>query len=291
MNVRQSLVTLILGTLLVPCLARGESAQEAFDKGQAFLAKGDFPAALEWISTAAKADATNQQFVKRYTVVRRVVDFRNKLETEKDPAKWEQLAKALRSFYLREKIYPEALSLAQKMHERLNTTASALILAETQLAADQNAEAVKTLQAIPSDKVTPASQALLAIAFMETAQPAEAKKIMDSLTLPADAMPGTKYLVARAYGKTGDSPKAIASLQAFFESVPPSQLDTFKTQVKALPEFASMASTPEFAQVLETKSKLKESECTGGSDCSSCPVGASCPSGDAAKKGAQPAAK
>jgi tetratricopeptide (TPR) repeat protein len=280
-----TVTTLVLGIfLLAPSLAQAESAQEAFDRGQALLSKGDFSGAVEALGIAARADATNEQYVKRYTVARRVVDFRKRLDTETDPKQWEAVAKALRSFYLREKIYPEALALAEKMHQKLNTTASAVTLAETQLAMDQNAEAIKTLQSIDQAQTSVASQSLLAIAYMETSKPDDAKLVMDKLAVPSDSAPGAKYIAARAYGKVGDSAKAMSTLVAFFESVPATQLDAMKAQAKSLPEFESIASTPEFAKVLQTESKVKESACSGGADCASCPVGAKCPSGGAEKK-------
>ncbi|MFT3789051.1 MAG: hypothetical protein QM770_23230 [Tepidisphaeraceae bacterium] len=255
-----------------------DPAKDAFDQGQTLVAKADFEQALKALTAAAQADPTNDAYAKRQAAVAQVVDYRALMDSTTDLKKYESMGRALRSFYLREKLNDEALKLAAAMNERLVTSGSLVLLAETQLACDKNEDAVKTLLAIPAEGRSPSAQALLAIGYVATGKLDDAKAVMAELTLPENAVPGAKYMAARAYAQTGDPAKAMAMLTACFESVPATQLDALKAQAKALPEFASIAGTPEFAAVLKTESKVKVSACTGGSDCSTCPQGTKCES-------------
>lgn len=287
MNAPRLLAALVVGTglLFSATIARAESAQEAFDKGQALMKAGSYDEAAKWLGIAAKADATNEEYVKRYTVARKVADYRARLANKDTDAKqWEAIAKALRSFYIRENNMSEALAISQQMHDKIDTTASAVALAEVQLAMDQNEDGVKTLRAIDPSEASVASQALLALALNESGKKEQAKRILETLTIPEKTSPGQIYLAARAHAALGDSAKAMEVLTKLFESVPPAELNAMKESAKKMPEFASFVSTPEFAKVLETQSKVTESSCTGGSDCSSCPVGTKCPSAGGAEK-------
>lgn len=264
--------------VLASSLVSAQSAQELFDKGQALVAKGDVAGGAEALAAAAKAAPDNQDYAKRHAVVKRVVDLQTRLATEKDARAWETIARTLRSFYIREKLNDQAEAIALQMFERLKTPTAAVNLAEAQLAAKKDAEAVKTLATIDEASATPATRALLTIALARTGKAEEAKQVAAKLTVPEDGTPGLKLAVARAYAAAGDAAQAIGTLKAMFEKTPPSQLDGIKTFAKWCDEFAAIAATPEFAKVLETKSTMKESDCSSGSSCSSCPMGSRCPS-------------
>lgn len=280
MRMNVTLASLVAATLLlVPALAHGQSAQETFAKAEALLARGDFAAALQSYAAAAQADRGNRDYLQHYAMVRRIVDLRSRLETEKDPEQWEYLARALRAFYVSEKIYPEALSLDEKTHARLGSTTSAVMLAETQLSMDRGADAVRTLSALGADKATPTSQTLLGIAMARTGKKAEARQIAAALVVPSDAGAGTVYAAARLHAAVGDTAKAYDLLKACIESVPPSRQAGFKDHAKASPEFAAVAATSEFARVLDTPSKVPESKCSGGKSCAGCPMSGKCAHG------------
>jgi tetratricopeptide (TPR) repeat protein len=277
MQMRRSTVV-VLTTMLFfgPALARAESAARSFAKGEALLAKGDFAAALQSYAAAAKADPNNQEYVQHYAMLRRVVDMRSRLETERSPDRWEYLAKALRAFYLSERIYQELLKLDQDLHARTGSAESAAQLAETQLAVGQNAEAATILAALEPNKATAMTQAIRGIALVRTGKAEEAKQIAKDLDVPADAGPRMAYAAARFYATIGESAKAIQWLQTCFEVTLPSMVDSYKSHAKGCADFASLAATPEFARVLETKSKIPESKCSSGSSCASCPMSGKC---------------
>lgn len=269
--------------LLAAGLARGETAEQTFAKGKAALAKADFSAALESFAAAARANLDNQEYLQHYLIVRRIQHLRSSLESAKTPRQQEQIAQSLRAFYIGEKLYSEALSLDKKMHEKLNTTSTATMLADTQLAMDLNADAAKVLSSIESDKATSATRALLGIALARTGKIPEAKQLAGAVTLPEEGDPGLYYLAARLHALTGDSAKAADVLKRGFEWTPPSQLEAFKAHAKGNPDLASVASSAGFAAAMSAESKISESKCSGGSSCASCPMKGKCPSSQGQK--------
>ena len=140
-----AVATLTTVLLAGPVVARADTAANSFAKGESLLAKGDFAGALQSYAAAARADRDNQDYLQHYAMLRRVVEMRGRLEAEQSPERWDYLAKALRAFYLSERIYPELLELDQDVHARLSSAESAALLAETQLALGKNAEAAQTL--------------------------------------------------------------------------------------------------------------------------------------------------
>ena len=136
---------------------------------------------------------------------------------------------------------------------------------------------LQTLSALESDKTTAMTQLLLGIALARSGKTDQAKRIAEKVTLPKDAGPSVTYTAARLHAATGDSAKAMALLKTCFEGTLPSQLDGFKSHAKTCPEFAAIASTPEFAAVMKTESKVPESKCSGGSSCAGCPMRGNCP--------------
>lgn len=262
--------------LLCPSPGHAATATEAFADGEALLTKGDFHGALTAYAAAARADRANSDYVQRYALVRRVVDLRAQLAAEKDPERWQNLARSLHAFYVGERVYSEALALDRQIFARIQDAPSAAMLAETQLAMGLSGEAVETLRSLEPGKATPATQALLGIALARDGRPEEARRIAAELSLPQDAGPGVVYAAARLHAAVGQQDKAIASLRTCFESVLPSRLDVFKAHARQCPEFAALAATAGFAEVLLTKSKLAESGCSGGSSCAGCPMRGKC---------------
>jgi len=273
---RTSLGLALAALLLCPALAQAQTAQRAFAHGRALLAQGDFRGALASYATAARADRTNQEYLGQYMLLRQAIEMRNRLGTEKDPQKWEYLARALHSFYTGQGIYPEALLLDRKIHARLDNASSAMMLAETALTMNLDAEATQTLASLAPNKSTPSTNALLGVALARQGNVERARKIADGVVLPENAGPGMTYSVARLHAAIGNSTRALQLLTRCFQSVPPSQLAGFKAHVRQSPEFAGLASDARFARVLQTKSKVPESKCSGGSQCAGCPMRGKC---------------
>ena len=274
------IVTAMAVTVLLSfgAMARADTATESFTRGEGLLTKGNLNAALAAYADAVRADRGNREYVQHYTMLRRIIQLRERLDQEKEPTRWESVARALHAFYVGEKIYPEALALGQKIHARLNNEWSAITLAETQLALDRNDEAAKILADLGPEKSSVATQALLGIALVRSGQAARAKPIAVSIVLPERADPRTVYAAARLSAAVGDSARALELLTRCLQSVPPSRQDGFKEHANASPEFAAIADTPEFAKALKTPSKVPESKCSGGKSCAGCPMRGKCPS-------------
>jgi hypothetical protein len=278
MQTNRTVIGLLTATILaIAVIAHAETAAESFAKGEKSLVKGEFGMALQSYAAAARADRSNQEYMQHYAIVRRIVDLRSRLDAETKLQQWENMARALRAFYVNERIYPELLKLDEAIHAKLSSAESAAFLAETQLAMDQNAAAVQTLSALEPSKTTAMAQLLLGIALARSGKADQAKQIAEKFSLPNDASPGVTYTAARLHAAIGDSAKSIELLKACFEATRPSQLDGFKSHAKTCPEFAAIASTPEFTGVMKTESKVPESKCSGGKSCAGCPMSGKCP--------------
>jgi tetratricopeptide (TPR) repeat protein len=274
----------LVALLALAGYARAESAQDAAARGQTLLARGDFNGALAAYASAVKADRENRDYVQRHAMIRRVIQLRKQLDAEQDAARWEYLARGLHAYYINEGIYPEALALDKKIHARLANASSAVMLAETQLALERNADAVKTLSGLGPDATTPGTQALLGLALAREGKADEARRVAASITLSDDAGPRTVYSLARLKAKTGSTKEAIHFLVRCFKATPPSVLDGYKEHAKACPDFAELAATDEFAEVLKTESDVPESKCSGGAGCAGCPMRGKCAQGQNAEK-------
>ncbi len=273
------LIGLIAGVVFVgPAILRGEPSPDAFEKGNALVAKGDFDGAMDAFYTAVKAERTNQEYAQRFMMLRQVVMLRGMLDNEKEPARWDNIAQALRSFYLSEEIYSEALPLDEQIHAKQQTATSAAQLAETQLAIDKAQAAANVLAELGPQKATTATQALHGIALARLGKMDQAKKISQRIEGVETDDPGTSYSLARMQAAVGNPKEALLLLIRAFEAIPPSQLVGLKVHAKKSPEFAAMVSTDEFSRALATESKVAESKCSGGSSCAGCPMRGGCPS-------------
>lgn len=262
--------------LLLSQPARAETAAEAFAAGQSLLASGDFQGALKRFAKAARADQNNQEYAQQHALVRQVISLREALSKETDTDRWEYAARALHSFYLGHELYEQALVLDRQMHAKLNTALSAVTLAETALALDRAAEAAEVLAKLEPAKQTDGTRALHGVALARQGKTDDARAVAKSLHLTDDANPGVLYAAARLHAASGNDRQACDLLVRCFEGVAPSRLDSFKQHAQKTVEFTSLTRTSGFTQALQTKSKVAESPCSGGSRCSTCPMRGKC---------------
>jgi tetratricopeptide (TPR) repeat protein len=254
----------------------GAGADAAFARGNALLAQGNLQGALQSYAVAARADRDNQQYRQRFMLVRQALSLQKQLGVEKDAQRWRQMAQALRSFYASQDLHTQALAVDGQIHKRLQTSGSALQLAQTQLALAKNAEAAATLGDLGRKKATPATEALRAVALARQGEIDQAIDIAMEADAPPDADPGTFYCLARMHAVIGNNDQAVALLTSCFEAVAPSRLDALKLHARGCADFGELASTSGFAEAMQTQSKVAESECSGGSSCAGCPMRAKC---------------
>jgi tetratricopeptide (TPR) repeat protein len=255
-----------------------DKGADLFRAGESRLTSGDLQGALQQFGQAVRADQSNQQYVQQYAMLRQVLMMRDSLPKEKDLAQWEHKARALHSFYLSKGLYGEAVKIDQQLHAKVNTGATALLLAETQVAMNRPAEAARVLADLAPEKHTLATRSLHGLALARQGNTEEAKKIAQSIQVADSDGPGAVYAAARLYAALGDNEQACRLLVRCFESAAPSSLEGFKRHAQASPEFAGLAGDTKFTAALQTASKVPESACSGGSSCATCPMRGKCAS-------------
>jgi tetratricopeptide (TPR) repeat protein len=281
-------VCVVVGCLTtVPGRAQADSSEAAAKlcaEGRACLAKADLEGAKKAFKAAAKADRENEEYRQLHAVVRRVIRMRKALAGEKDPEKWATTARALRGFYYGHEIYTEALALDQQTHAKQKTTGSAVMLAETQLELGMNADAASLLGGFDHEAMTTEAWLLLGVAQARRGETAAARNTMKHLPKPDEVGPGMLFDMARLHTLMGNPDEAAVALTKCFESTPPSRLDAFKAYAKEYKDLHGLVTHASFAKVLETKSKVKESKCSGGKSCGKCPSKGGCASKKAGAK-------
>ncbi|MCO6437037.1 MAG: hypothetical protein J5J06_08110 [Phycisphaerae bacterium] len=253
---------------------------EAFDRGNAALARADFDAAVEAFQAAVRAEPENQEFMQTFALVRQIRDLRESIGDEPDPLRWRQSAAALHAFYAEHGLYGESLPVDRKRYDRVPSVESAALLAETLLALDRDDEVIQLAGKIEPKNRTPHLNALLGLARFRSGNKAEAAaSLVPPELISADAGPSCFLAVARLAASLGDTKTTLAALQRALELTHPGRIEAERKRVDGTAEFASMAGTPEFRAVLATSSKVHESSCSGGSSCGSCPKRAQCSGG------------
>lgn len=255
-----------------------EDARRTYAQGDTLLAKADFNGALKAYASAARLDTANKEYRTAYMVVKRVIALRDAIDKETNAKKWEDAARALHAFYIDNKVYSEALTLDEKLHKKLNTIETATMLAGSQIAAGKDADAEKLLAGLDAAKLTPNARALQGIALAHQKKTDAAKEIAAKIELPKDADADLCLNLARLHSLLGDTKKAGEMLTRSFEQTRPSRLDVAKAAAKDNTDLAALAKAPEFKTAMATESKVKESSCSGGSDCGSCSSKSSCSS-------------
>ncbi len=279
MNTRGLLGSLLTAVLAVSCtVALAEPAPAGandFAAGNELLSKGLFDQALDSFKKAAEADAENAEYRQRFAVVRQVVMIRARLAEETDNEKWLSMARGLRNFYHSNDLYSQALELDKAAHAKMNNEQSTMMLAQTHLAMGHSVEAVALIEGL-GEKATLESTIILGIALARQGEVDKAKSVAAKCKLDEKSSASAAYDLACLYSLVGDKAEALAKLTKSFEMTLPSRLASFKDYAKTDKDLAGIASSPEFAEALKTKSKMKESSCSGGTSCGKCPNRTKC---------------
>lgn len=261
----------------VPALAEpAEDAARTFADGKALLAEVKFDEALQAFRTAAKADASNQEYQQTFGMLRQVIRMREGIEKEQDLDQWMSMSRALRTFYHDHRVYSESLPLDRKIHEQHLAPDSAVMLAETLLALGKNAEAIEVLGGLSKEEATPRTSVLLGLALAHQGRIDEARALAGKANVENDADPRVFYELACLRALTGDLQGSLEALTRSFELTPPGRLDVLKAEAKDCTDFSALASSADFTIILKTQSSIEESGCSKGSACGNCPKRATC---------------
>ncbi|MHC4816667.1 MAG: tetratricopeptide repeat protein [Planctomycetota bacterium] len=269
---RLSAMAVILVLLAAPALAdEGPVPTGAAHaaRGEKLVAKGDIEGALKAYLEARKAAPKNEAYARRAMILKRVTRLRRLMATDESPERWGTVAVTLHAFYLDEGLAKEALEIDRKAHARVNTSGSAIRLAETLLALDRSEEAARLLAARRG--ATFHERALQGIALARLGRRKEATAVGAAISLPKeDVSPAQLRDVARLKVRLGTNDEAFALLRRSLEQTPEAGLETARKRIRACADFAGISSLPAFRKVLETASKVHDT-CSGGDSCGSCP--------------------
>jgi thioredoxin-like negative regulator of GroEL len=258
-------------------------ADEALTPIQQQLRAGDFDGALKLYDDALRVAPKNQELRQRQAILRQVITLRGQLEGEQDAARWEQAAGALRAFYWDEGLLQESLALDTRWYQRDPSAETASRLAETQLELGLNAEARATLAERATEQAPTELRLLHGIAAARQDGAEAARPLLGALSISKDAPPELRFLLARLQALGGKPEAARASLAQALATTAPSQQDRLRDRAKTCSDFAALAGSEAFAQVLETKSRIAESSCSTGKSCGGCPRATACSGASAAK--------
>ena len=247
------------------------TAAEFHASGTTLLQKGDLEGALNAFSRAAGAEPDNKVYSDQVRVLRRVMALRKYVAENDVSAKWKKMVLSLHVYYLRNKVYVEALSLGKMAHSRLQNAESASILGETLLELDKNAEAVSMLQALDKKERTTQTQVCLGIALARQGKQDAAQAIASNWPAPADADVGLLIDHARFSALIGKQTAALQTLTVCLEKSSIKQQGLIRNFVKECKDFKPLIAHADFATVMQTKSKVETSSCSEGSDCGTCP--------------------
>lgn len=276
-RVTTSLVICSLTLLLIASPATAENdAGSLFDQAKASLEKADFDGAAALMEKAAAADPDNQEYAQELRLLQRVMKIRSRLDMQAAPEKWEKTARSLRSYYYTNKIYSEALVIDQACYEKLKDADTASRVGKTMLTMEKNEDAAAFLDALPAELKSDRSEVLRGIACARLGKTDDAGKIAAAMTDMKEPSPVQCYERACLSSLVSQQAAAAKMLVQAFESTPQSRLDEFKQYVKDSTDLAAFYKTPMVAKVMETKSKVVESKCSGGSSCGSCPSRGGC---------------
>jgi hypothetical protein len=292
MTLRHIFIITVIGSMLTAFAFAGPqdntTGSELFAQGQALLKKGDFDGALKAFIGAAKANPENQEYGMQAMMVRRVQNLRNFVNHSEVTPQWEKAVISLHAFYLTNGIYEEAVALNRTAHKKMNNALSASLLAEALLAAGKHDKALTLLEGLDAEKMDDQNRIYLGIALARSGRLEEAKKQREQVPVGVNTHMGQMFDLARLDTLIGNPDGACTLLTACFERTLPSQLADVKSFANRCPDFAPLKGTPAFAAAMETKSKMTESSCSGGSSCGSCPHSSSCgsqPKAEPEKKG------
>lgn len=258
--------------LLAPLAIADEPVRGSaeFAQGQTLLRAHDYKGALAAFAAAEKADRANETYRQEHALLRRVVPLRERLAKQHNAEKWSAMAAGLRSYYADHELLDEVLALDEEAHRRFGTTETLTRLANTQIRLGQDAAAVTTLGALPENERTASTEAQLGLALAHLQRTDEARTIAGGIA-DAEAGPGLLFDLACLNALVGENAKALALLTRCFESTQPSRLEAFKSYARGDKDLAALTALPEFSQVMATASKIKESDCSGGTSCAKCP--------------------
>ncbi len=280
---RSGLCVCIVAVGLAAVASGADSAGKAYEEGLVALRAGQLQDALVAFTKAAKAEPENQEYREQALLVRRVIRTHELLADIEDTTKRVLFSRGLHAFYHENEAYRQALKVDRALHERLDNAESAELLARTQLALNQSAQAAEVIAGVaPADR-TPALHALHALALARQGNHDAACNELSQVNVPDGPASELQFDLACTHALLGNTDAALSHLRNALEQTPPSQIERCRTQARTCADLRTARGQKAFNATLKTESKIKESDCSGGTSCGNCPSRSSC--GSKADKG------
>ena len=237
----------------------------------------DYEAACKLYFEKLKANKNDAKAKSYYNILKRVVRYEKMYTKSTNNKQKQKLAAALRNFYYSANNLSGAEKLDKESYSNFKTEANAYRLAATQLNLKQYSESIKTLDSIAPKKMTQNFDILKAYNYQKLNKAKESTKFLAMVKVNDLKNPSLLLIGSRIYALQNNKEKACELLTKSFELTYPPKLKMVKEYVANSDEdFKSMRQDTAFLKALKTKSKVKVSSCSGGSDCGSCKLKNSC---------------
>lgn len=270
-----AVVALVIG-FMSPGATAGERAAAAFEEGRAALAKAEFADAYRAFANAAKLEPDNAEYRAEAALLRRIMLVRKKLDRISDPQQWQAASVSLHTYYYEHGVYSEALTVDRELAKRVKQADTAVLLARTLLKLERFDEAAQVLEPWAELGGDEHARVLHGLALARAGQTKAAQAIAATVAVAADCPPDMALDVARLRVTVDDADGALRALRHCLEVTLPSRMAYQRSAITACDEFTPLARGEALLAVLKTDSAVKESDCSSGTSCGSCPSRATC---------------
>ncbi|HBT77933.1 MAG TPA: hypothetical protein DEB39_13645 [Planctomycetaceae bacterium] len=239
---------------------------EGFVQAMELLERAQFKQALQSLNAAVAAEPENERYVAEYEMLRKVVETRASIQTEKSLHRWNIQAKLLYSYYLRKQLHVHLLDMGRRIFDRQPNPWNAILLADGYLLAGRPEDALDTLDLIEMKEPIPQVLLIRGAAVMATGNRAEAQKLARSIDMGKIADAGILYRLAVLRARTGLNRSAVQTLVLSFEKTPVCFLEDSKERAKKEPAFQGILDAPEFQAALKVQSTVRSPFCERNAD-------------------------
>jgi len=239
----------------------------------------NYQAAVTAYAQAARTHPTDAYYRDQFALMRSVAKLQAALAGEPVAEKWRVSAEAVRAYLYSRGFYQAALAVDQAAYERFKDLPSAARKLESLLLAGQDSQAqsfVQSLGQIAADAAPARWPTLCAVALARSGKTAEALAAVADVKVNPQENLTSLFDLARVFKAAGKTDDAMYALRLFLEHTVPTEMATSQSMITLCADFKDLQGQEQFKTVLATQSKVAQSGCTGGSNCSTCALKGKC---------------
>lgn len=228
--------------------------KDDYQRGRFLLSRGDFDDALEAYRGALHLNFDNEDLAREFQALRKAIEYREKLRTEKDEDNRKLLAHFLLQYYRRNDIHVEHIELALKTYKRSRTRETAVYAIDAMIRAEYFEEALYFVDTLNwPEELLKLEKATIHLA---ADSPKQARAIMRTVSVPKFCDSSDLFRLAKLQAASGLHATAVKTLVTCFEQTPENLLARTKKTARETSEFDEIRLSPEFAEALKTKTKI-----------------------------------